>query len=208
MLTQKSTMIGRGSLIASARECLSRAICKNLEEIFDCQIDENGLKSVSSAINQPPAKAEVSATELGLPTMSLRRFKPKDPNAPKGVKPNVKAESEEIAALLQERLVKTLATTDCTNEVFADFRSKVSQVTAIGSYLNFSLRPSFLGSIVDDIVSGDFVKPMPQTQPKVMVEFSQPNTHKAFHVGHMRNVALGDAVSRIYSMLGFQVGYV
>ena len=29
-----------------------------------------------------------------------------------------------------------------------------------------------------------------------MVEFAQPNTHKAVHVGHLRNIVLGDAVVR------------
>ena len=35
-----------------------------------------------------------------------------------------------------------------------------------------------------------------------MVEYSQPNTHKAFHVGHMRNVAIGNCLTRIYKYLG------
>jgi len=38
-----------------------------------------------------------------------------------------------------------------------------------------------------------------------MVEYSQPNTHKAFHVGHMRNVALGDALVRILEYTGQRV---
>lgn len=40
---------------------------------------------------------------------------------------------------------------------------------------------------------------------RVMVEFSQPNTHKAFHVGHLRNVALGNALSNILGFAGFAV---
>jgi len=39
-------------------------------------------------------------------------------------------------------------------------------------------------------------------RPWTMVEYSQPNTHKAFHVGHMRNVALGDALVRILEFNG------
>ncbi len=38
-----------------------------------------------------------------------------------------------------------------------------------------------------------------------MVEFSQPNTHKAFHVGHLRNLILGDALSRIKAFAGYEV---
>lgn len=40
---------------------------------------------------------------------------------------------------------------------------------------------------------------------KVMVEFSQPNTHKAFHVGHLRNVCLGDALVRVLRARGHEV---
>ncbi len=39
----------------------------------------------------------------------------------------------------------------------------------------------------------------------VMVEYSQPNTHKAFHVGHMRNLCLGDALVRLLRCDGFDV---
>jgi arginyl-tRNA synthetase len=37
---------------------------------------------------------------------------------------------------------------------------------------------------------------------RVMVEYSQPNTHKAFHVGHMRNLCLGDAIVRALRAVG------
>src|SRR3989344_3216604 len=43
-----------------------------------------------------------------------------------------------------------------------------------------------------------------------MVEFSQPNTHKAFHVGHIRGTSLGESISRILEFSGnkvFRVNY-
>jgi arginyl-tRNA synthetase len=40
---------------------------------------------------------------------------------------------------------------------------------------------------------------------QVMVEFSQPNTHKAFHVGHLRSAILGDVISRILEFAGYDV---
>jgi arginyl-tRNA synthetase len=40
---------------------------------------------------------------------------------------------------------------------------------------------------------------------RVMVEFSQPNTHKAFHVGHLRSAILGDALCRILEAAGYAV---
>ena len=38
-----------------------------------------------------------------------------------------------------------------------------------------------------------------------MIEFSQPNTHKEFHVGHGRNVCLGDSVVKIFNYAGHNV---
>jgi arginyl-tRNA synthetase len=40
---------------------------------------------------------------------------------------------------------------------------------------------------------------------RIMVEYSQPNTHKGFHVGHMRNLCLGDALVRCLRACGYEV---
>ena len=40
---------------------------------------------------------------------------------------------------------------------------------------------------------------------KVMVEYSSPNTNKPLHLGHMRNDALGESVSRILKKAGAEV---
>jgi len=45
----------------------------------------------------------------------------------------------------------------------------------------------------------------PLTGRKVMVEFSSPNTNKPLHLGHLRNDALGESVSRILKMAGAEV---
>lgn len=40
---------------------------------------------------------------------------------------------------------------------------------------------------------------------RVMIEYAQMNTHKEFHVGHLRNVALGAALVRIMRRAGYEV---
>lgn len=40
---------------------------------------------------------------------------------------------------------------------------------------------------------------------KIMFEFAHPNTHKAFHLGHLRNITTGEALSRISEFAGAQV---
>src|SRR3989344_5415427 len=37
---------------------------------------------------------------------------------------------------------------------------------------------------------------------KIMVEFAHPNTHKLFHIGHLRNISSGEALSRILMVVG------
>jgi len=37
---------------------------------------------------------------------------------------------------------------------------------------------------------------------KVMVEFAHPNTHKLFHIGHLRNISTGESVVRMLETVG------
>ncbi len=38
----------------------------------------------------------------------------------------------------------------------------------------------------------------------VMIEYSNANTHKEYHIGHLRNIAYGDAVNRLTAANGFE----
>jgi len=40
---------------------------------------------------------------------------------------------------------------------------------------------------------------------KILIEYAQPNTHKLFHIGHLRNITLGEALARIFEALGNKV---
>ena len=40
---------------------------------------------------------------------------------------------------------------------------------------------------------------------RCMVEYSQPNTHKEFHIGHLRNAAFGNAIVRLLRFSGIEV---
>jgi arginyl-tRNA synthetase len=83
----------------------------------------------------------------------------------------------------------------------------IAAVTPAGPYLNFVLTPSSLGEmVVNPILSGEYFKrkliDSPQT---IMLEYSQPNTHKELHVGHMRNLSLGSALVSLNRQVGNQV---
>lgn len=81
-----------------------------------------------------------------------------------------------------------------------------SKVAAAGPYLNFTVDKAKLsGQILPSIFTGAYLAKRENQNTKVMVEYSQPNTHKAFHVGHTRNVSLGDALVRLYEWSGYEV---
>jgi arginyl-tRNA synthetase len=82
-----------------------------------------------------------------------------------------------------------------------------TQVEAVKGYLNlFYTSGDYARRVVDTVLDqGASFGRGEQRSERVMVEFSQPNTHKAFHVGHLRSAILGDALCRIYDFSGYEV---
>ncbi|MDO8618925.1 MAG: arginine--tRNA ligase [Candidatus Daviesbacteria bacterium] len=44
-----------------------------------------------------------------------------------------------------------------------------------------------------------------QTTSRILLEYAQPNTHKAFHIGHTRNITLGESVARLLESQGNKI---
>lgn len=71
---------------------------------------------------------------------------------------------------------------------------------ATGPYLNVYLNKSLLAEqTLKSKVS------FPRRKSRVMVEHSNGNTHKAVHIGHLRNLFLGDSLVRILKAANFPV---
>ena len=75
----------------------------------------------------------------------------------------------------------------------------VISIEVAGPYLNIKFNSETLASnTVRKALSSEMFKvQMVSDAPKTMIEYSQPNTHKELHVGHMRNLCLGDALIRL-----------
>lgn len=82
-----------------------------------------------------------------------------------------------------------------------------AHVQAAGPYLNIKYPPQLIGELLlAPILSGEFFRrKLTEKTPKTMVEYSQPNTHKELHVGHMRNACLGSAVVSLARYAGYDV---
>ncbi|MDO9399212.1 MAG: arginine--tRNA ligase [bacterium] len=79
---------------------------------------------------------------------------------------------------------------------------------AIGPYLNFILDKSKLTTeVIEEILSKKQSYGLNKSgnKERVMIEFSNANTHKEYHVGHLRNIFYGDSVAKILSANDYEV---
>jgi arginyl-tRNA synthetase len=74
-----------------------------------------------------------------------------------------------------------------------------------GGYLNFTIRyPEFINDSVSAVLSGDLGQALPSGR-KVAVEHTNVNPNKALHIGHARNLVLGDSLVRVLRQNGDEV---
>ena len=82
----------------------------------------------------------------------------------------------------------------------------VNAFQVVKGFLNLTIVPSYwteqLLEVHDD---ASFGLQSIGTKPKVMVEYSSPNTNKPLHLGHLRNNFLGYSVARILEAAGHEV---
>ncbi len=75
----------------------------------------------------------------------------------------------------------------------------------VKGFLNLVLGERTWLGVLSDMLDDDEYGKGATNNRKVMVEFSSPNTNKPLHLGHLRNIFLGDSVSRILVMAGYDV---
>ncbi len=98
----------------------------------------------------------------------------------------------EIAKELAEKIIKKK-------------KKQIDNVKAVGPYINFFINKNLLAEDIIKIKQ-DYGKTVPKKEKKkVMIEFSQANTHKAFHIGHIRGTSLGESIARILEFSGDKV---
>ena len=81
-----------------------------------------------------------------------------------------------------------------------------SNVKAVGPYLNFFLNSKFYGELILAPMSSKAYFEIKKTQEQpFLIEYSQPNTHKELHVGHMRNLCFGLSLILLFEYCGNNV---
>jgi len=102
------------------------------------------------------------------------------------------------------------------NQAALEIREKIrdipvndlDDIQTSGPYINFFInRKSLARKIIWEATTKKekFGETDLGKKEKIMIEFSQPNTHKAFHIGHIRGTLLGESLSRILEFCGGKV---
>lgn len=84
----------------------------------------------------------------------------------------------------------------------------IASAIAAGPYVNITLKSGeTVARIVTDVEAQKAAYGSSDDGKKksLLLEYAQPNTHKEFHIGHLRNLVLGNALTRILVKNGWQV---
>lgn len=81
-------------------------------------------------------------------------------------------------------------------------QDQVERIEVAGpGFINFWLKPHVFSSVF----TGEMKLDSPFKNKNILVEYAHPNTHKEMHIGHMRTLITGEAVSRILEANGANV---
>lgn len=82
------------------------------------------------------------------------------------------------------------------------------EAKAVGPYVNFFFSSERLSGAVLSSVKKEkehYGQSRAGRGQKVMIEYSNANTHKEYHVGHLRNISFGDAVAKLLAASHYKV---
>lgn len=92
-----------------------------------------------------------------------------------------------------------------------DGRGYVSEISVAGAgFINFKLTPQYFNSVLQNIVSDKPVYEFANLYAgkNILVEHSSPNLFKPFHIGHVMNNTIGEAITRLARASGADVNVI
>lgn len=131
--------------------------------------------SVEKLLEVPP-KMEMG--DFAFPCFSLAKSQNKSP--------------VEIAKKLLDELSKNLP-------------DEIMEVRTLGPYVNFFVNKIILSKKVFEKVFSENFGSFVLDEKKIGIEYPAPNTNKSLHIGHLRNMTVGEAVSNISRNAGNEV---
>jgi arginyl-tRNA synthetase len=102
--------------------------------------------------------------------------------------------------LLAEQYVEKLKQNIFKGEVIKDIS------IAGPGFINFFLHPQYFGSFVAESLSDEkYGTSESRAGQKIIIEYTDPNPFKEFHIGHLMSNTIGESISRIIGAMGAEV---
>ena len=81
------------------------------------------------------------------------------------------------------------------------------KLSAQGPYVNFFIKKDFIKKNLLDLIinRSGFQVPLKDTSGPWLMEYSQPNTHKEIHIGHLRNLFFGLSLTSLLKKRGWPI---
>lgn len=110
-----------------------------------------------------------------------------------GIAEKIKKSPQEVALLLQKEIEKD--------------KSIIEKIDVVNGFINFWLkREVFIDSIGKTLkASGTYGKNNALKNKKVVIDYTDPNPFKEFHIGHLMSNAIGESLSRVFEFQGAKV---
>ena len=135
-------------------------------------------------------KAPSTEVELQLPTVAS--YGDYTTNVAMKLAKDLKKNPVEIADMIVKQFPKT---------------SLIKKITVVKpGFINFEVDDNYF--YMNSLKLLDKVEYLPHhlgSEKKIMVEFAHPNTHKLFHIGHLRNISTGESIVRILEASGNKI---
>lgn len=108
---------------------------------------------------------------------------------------SLKKAPQQIAATLAEKIKPS---------------GSIARIEAAGPYVNFSVSDERISSaaITGILKEKERYGSAPDKKKKIVIEYPSPNTNKPLHLGHIRNMLLGQCISKVLTFSGFNVHQV
>ena len=113
--------------------------------------------------------------------------------------------SQQVAEVLNLKSPRELAEKIAEKLDESNLNKLVKKIEVAGpGFINISIQEEALIKEAKRVLKGKFDSQV-KWGKKVMVEYAHPNTHKQFHIGHLRNIALGESITRLLEAVGVEV---
>lgn len=72
-------------------------------------------------------------------------------------------------------------------------------------FINFTLTRDFVANNTQEVQKEEYGQNKTQEKQKILVEYTDPNPFKEFHIGHLMSNAIGESISRLLEFSGAEV---